>query len=88
MYSGTSARDWGVDASYVTDGAYNRLRLEKGANGDLWGLFFAILDMRLAEIDLHKVSSHIEGVGARAVLEGFAELVDIIGNCLADEVAG
>ena len=27
----------GVDASYVTDGAFNRLRLEKGANGDLWG---------------------------------------------------
>ena len=51
------------------------------------GFCFTILDMRICEIDLHKVSSHIEGVGARAVLEGFAELVDIIGNCLADEVA-
>ena len=77
----------GVDASYVTDGAFNRVRLEKGSNGDLWGLFFAILDLRVGEIDIHKVSSHIEGVGAKAVTEGFAELVDIIGNALADEVA-
>ena len=27
----------GIDASYVTNGAYNRTRLEKGANGDLLG---------------------------------------------------
>ena len=77
----------GVDASYVTEGAHNRARLEKGANGDRWGLFFAVLDLRSGEIDLHKVSSHIEGVGQRAVTGGFAELIDIIGNCLADEVA-
>ena len=72
---------------YVTEGAFNRMRLEKGSHGDLWGLFFEFLDLRSGEIDLHKVSSHIEGVGARAVTGGFAELVDIIGNCLADKVA-
>ena len=77
----------GVDASYVTEGAHNRARLEKGANGDLWGLLFAVLDLRRGEVDLHKVSSHIEGVGQRAVTGGFAELVDIIGNCMVDEVA-
>ena len=77
----------GVDASYVTDGVCNRLRLEKGANGDLWGIFFGILDMRVAEIDFHKVASHIEGYGLQAVSGGFAELVDIIGNALADEAA-
>ena len=29
-----------IDASYVTNGAFNRLRLERGSNGDIWGLFF------------------------------------------------
>ena len=77
----------GVDASYVTQGAFNRARLERGSNGDLWGLFFAILDLRCGEVDLHKVSSHIEGIGVQAVMWGFAELVDIIGNSLADEAA-
>ena len=46
-----------------------------------------MLDLRSGEVDLHKVSNHIEGVGQRAVTGGFAELVDIIGNCMADEVA-
>ena len=77
----------GIDAAYVTQGACNRLRLEKGANGDLWGLFFAILDLRIGDIDFHKVSSHIEGIGLKAIMWGFAELVDIIGNALADEAA-
>ena len=49
------------------------MRLEKGSNGDLWGLFLAILELRSGEIYLHKVSSHTEGVGARAVTGGFAE---------------
>ena len=77
----------GVDASYVTQGAHNRLRLERGANGDPWGLFFAILDLRSGEIDIHKVSSHIETIGTKAVMWGYAELIDIIGNSLADEAA-
>ena len=77
----------GVDASYVIDGVCNRLRLEKGANGDFWGIFFGILDMRVAEIDFHKVASHIEGYGLQAVSWGLAELVDVIGNALADEAA-
>jgi hypothetical protein len=77
----------GIDAAYVTQGACNRLRLEKGANGDLWGVFFAILDARVGDIDFHKVSSHIEGIGLKAVMWGYAELVDIIGNALADEAA-
>ena len=36
---------------------------------------------------MHKVSSHIEDKGVEAVMGGFAELVDIIGNALADEAA-
>ena len=77
----------GIDASYVTNGAHNRTRLEKGMNGDLWGLFFALLDLRSSEVDCHKVSSHIEGVGLKAVEWGHAELIDLIGNALADEAA-
>ena len=77
----------GVDASYVTQGAHNRLRLVRGANGDLWVLFFAILDLRSGDIDIHKVSSHIETVGTKAVMWGYAELIDIIGNSLAVEAA-
>jgi len=61
--------------------------LERGANGDLWGLFFAILNMRTAEVDIHKVTSHIEAEGENAVRWGLAELTDLIGNSLADEAA-
>ena len=56
-------------------------------NGDLWVLFLAMLDLRSSEVDLHKVSSHIEGVGVKPVMWGHAELIDIIGNALADEAA-
>ena len=58
-----------------------------GRNGDLWGLFFMIVDMRTAEIGINKVASHIEDIGVEAVEKGFAALTDIIGNALADEVA-
>ena len=77
----------GIDASYVTDGASKRSRLVKGKNGDIWSLFFALLDFRTAEIGLGKVSSHIEDEGALAIELGFAHLCDIIGNALADETA-
>ena len=36
---------------------------------------------------MHKVASHIEDAAEHAVMSGFAELVDIIGNALADEAA-
>ena len=44
-----------------------------------------MLDLRSSEVDLHKLTSHIEGVGLKAVQWGHAELIDIIGNALADE---
>ena len=46
----------GIDASYVVDGIAKRGRLEKGKNGDIWSLFFAILEMRTAEIGINKVT--------------------------------
>ena len=49
--------------------------------------FFAILNVRVGEINVHKVASHIESYGLQAVAWGYAELVDVIGNALADEAA-
>ena len=77
----------GIDAAYVVNGVQNRHKLVKGRNGDLWGLFFAILDLRIAESCFAKVASHIEDVGARAVETDFATICDVIGNALADEAA-
>ena len=77
----------GIDAAYVVDGVAKRARLEKGKNGDLWSLFFALLDLRTAELGIAKVWSHIEGVADLAIKAGEAQLCDIIGNALADEAA-
>ncbi len=76
----------GIDAAYVAEGANNRARLERGANDDLWGLLFQILDLRRNDLQIQKVASHIDSVGVQAVVGGYAELVDIIGNASADEV--
>ena len=53
----------------------------------MWNLFFRLLNLRIGEVDLPKISSRIEDIGVRAVMDGFAELVSIIGNALADEAA-
>ena len=77
----------GIDAAYVVDGVAKRSRLEKGKNGDLWSLFFALLDLRTAELGIAKVWSHIEDCADQAIQAGEAQLCDIIGNALADEAA-
>ena len=46
-----------------------------------------ILDLRTADLQIEKVASHIEKQGTEAVIWGYAQLVDIIGNALADEAA-
>ena len=86
MHANAVAR-FGIDASYVTSGTNNKIRLVRGKNGDLWGLFFALLEMRRAELGIAKVASHIEDVGALAIEQDFAAICDIIGNALADEAA-
>ena len=50
-------------------------------------MFFALLDLRTAELGIAKVWSHIEGVADLAIKAGEAQLCDIIGNALADEAA-
>ena len=77
----------GIDASYVVNGISKRARLEKGQNGNIWCLFFALLELRTAELGIAKVSSHIEDCGTEAVISQWANLCDIIGNALADEAA-
>ena len=76
-----------LDAAYVVKGVFNEERLVKGNNGDLWALFFALLDLRTADVGINKVSSHMEELGVEAVNSGAALLTDIIGNSLADEAA-
>ena len=69
------------------NGVFNEERLVKGKNGYLWALFFALLELRTADVGINKVSSHMEELGAEAVSSGAALLTDIIGNSLADEAA-
>ena len=45
------------------------------------------MDLMTADVHMEKVASHIEGQAVDAVQWGYAELVDIIGNALADEAA-
>ena len=77
----------GIDAAYVNHGVHKRARLETGSNGDLWGLFFMILDLRTADLQIEKVASHIETQGTEAVSWGYPQFVDIIGNAMADATA-
>ena len=77
----------GVDAVYVTTGVLKRTRLERGSNGDLWGLFFMVMNLRTADLHMEKVASHIESQAVEAVQWGYAELVDMMGNALAEEAA-
>ena len=51
------------------------------------GDMFCDLGLRLGEINAHKVASHFEPYGLQAVAWGYAKLVDVIGNALADEAA-
>ena len=55
---------FGIDAPYVTERVAKQATLEKGKNGNIWMLFFALLRFRFANLGIAKVSSHIEGVAA------------------------
>ena len=52
-----------------------------------WSLFFAILDLRVAEIGAAKITSHLEDIALEAIQADAAYLCDIVGNALADESA-
>ena len=78
---------FGIDAAYVVNGTSKRRSLEKGKNWDIWALFFAILDMRTAELGVAKITSHLEDIALEAIQADAAYLCDIVGNALADESA-
>ena len=63
---------YGIDAAYVVNGISKRNRLVKGRNGDIWSLFFALLDLRTADIGFAKVISHLEDVALEAIQANFA----------------
>ena len=77
----------GIDAAYVVDGVAKRGRLEKGKNGDIWNLFFAILDSRTAELGIAKLGSHLEEIAEEAIAAQAASVCDMVGNALVDEAA-
>ena len=79
-----SVARFGTDASYVVDGVSKRPKLEKGASRYIWTLFLALLGMRITDLGIAKVTSHLEAVGTAAVTDHLAYVCVIIGNDLAD----
>ena len=50
-------------------------------------MFFAILDLRTAELGINKIGSHLEGIAEEAIAAEAATVCDIVGNAFADEAA-
>ena len=61
-----------------------KTQIRKWQNGDIWCLFFAILDSRTAEIGIEKVTSHLEEIAFEALEADLAFICDVIGNALVD----
>jgi hypothetical protein len=80
--------DLGIDASYVTKGVLNRHALEMSLNGDLWNIFFEILDSRTGNTNIFKIKSHLDEEGPSVIMQKRIRFDHLIGNTLADEVAG
>ena len=78
----------GIDAAYVTNGINKRNALLKGTNGDLWSILFDIIDLRQGSTTLIKVKSHLDEKGAEAILNSMIRFDHLVGNTLADKVAG
>ena len=80
--------DLGIDASYVTKAVSNRVKLERSYNGDLWSILFTIIDSRSATTNIFEIDSHLDEKGPVAIQEKMIKLSELVGNTLADEVAG
>ena len=78
----------GIDASYVTNGVNKRNVLLKGPNGDLWSILFDIIDLRQGTTTLTKVKSHLDEKGPEAIQSKQIRFDHLVGNTLADKVAG
>ena len=80
--------DLGIDAAYVTKGVTNRRSLESSLNGDLWSLLFGLIDERTVSTNIFKVDSHLEEKGPKVIQNRDIRFDHLVGNALADEVAG
>ena len=67
---------------------FQKTPTEKGKKGEIWVLFFSLLDLRKAQLGIAKVTSHLEEVAIEAVNADVARICDILGNAFVDEVAG
>ena len=77
----------GIDASYVTRGAYSRGKLTSVTNGDLWSILFELIDGRPGQVHIYKIKSHLDERGPVVLTEGLVTVHDLLGNSLADVVA-
>ena len=75
-----------VDAAYLIKGAARQKKMTQGNNGDLWELFFAVIEDREAEVKVWKIKSHTEDDANLARAKGNTP-ADVLGNGLADLVA-
>ena len=76
-----------IDAKYVTSGIMHRGDLEQGPSGDLWSIFFQLIDGRSGVTDVLKVKSHLEDVGPPVITQNKIGFHHMLANSLADVVA-
>ncbi len=76
-----------LDASYVYGALSRRAELLRGLNGDLWSIFFGVLDGTGVDLTLSKVRSHVMEKRRGEVRNGSHDPRHILGNELADAAA-
>ena len=76
-----------IDAKYVTRGIAHRCDLVQGPNGDLWSIFFHLIDECSGVTDLIKVKSHLEDAGPSVIKQNKIAFHHMLANSLADVVA-
>ena len=75
-----------IDAKYGTKGVTQRGELEHGSNGDLWSIFFRLIDGRSGKTDVIKVKSHLVEVGPSVIQQNKIVFHHMLANSLADVV--
>ena len=79
--------DLGIDAAYVTNGVTNVSKLCQGENGDLWQILSLIISGRDGHTNIFKVKSHLDKRGVEAIRNKEINVLNLVGNTLADKVA-
>ena len=76
-----------IDAKCVTMCIAHRGDLEQGPNGDLWSIFFQLIDERSGVTDVIKVKSHLEDEGPSGITQNKIGFHHMLANSFADVVA-